>query len=83
MVKDGAFAAIQRVGKIPLSMRLSSAYEDIYALSEKMIKDGSGYLAMILIGEVCRDARKHPSIKKAFVSSGYVDKYKRIVEQAL
>ena len=83
MVKDGNFAAIQRVGKIPLSMRLSAAYADIYELSEKMLKDGSGYLAMILIGEVCRDARKHESIKKAFVRSGYVDKYKKIVKQAL
>ena len=82
-VKDGAFASIQRVGKIPFYMRLSSTYKDIYELSEKMIKDGSGYLAMILIGEVCRDASKNVIIKKAFTRSGYVDKYKEIVKQVL
>jgi len=83
LVKDGNFAAVQRMEKIPLSMRLSSTYKDIYEISEKMIKDGSGYLAMILIGEVCRDARKHAAIKKAFVVSGYVDRYKKIVEKAI
>ena len=69
--------------KINLKMRLYTTYKNIYDISEKMVKDGSGYLAMLLIGEVCRDMKKHPAIKKVFIQSGYVEKYKNIVINAI
>ena len=75
--------SVKRVEKIDLKMRLSSSYKNIYDICKKMLKYGYGYLGMLLIGEVCRDIQKYKSIKKIFVESGYVEKYKNIVLKAV
>lgn len=83
LIRKRDVISVKRVEKIDLKMRLSSSYKNIYDICKKMLKYGYGYLGMLLIGEVCRDIQKYKSIKKIFVESGYVEKYKNIVLKAV
>ena len=81
-LEDGQLA-VQRMKPARLIMQISSTYKNIYTVSNALLDERLGTLVMLLIGQVCRDATKDKKIKKAFVKSGYINRYKEIVRKSV
>ena len=43
-------------------------------MSKELVDAKTPYLALILIGEICKDSVKYSKMKKALISSGYKKK---------
>ena len=71
---------VQRSTPVNLIMGMESTYKNIYEMSEKLNKAGLGYLSLIFIKEICDDATKNKIIEKGLKKSGYVDRFKKLVE---
>jgi hypothetical protein len=80
---ESGILAVQRVSHVKLNMQMKGTYKNIYDVSNDMQKEQLGILAMLLIGQVCKDATNNSRIKKAVVTSGYLEKFKDIVRNAI
>ena len=78
--EDGKYILHRVQSKLPDKMRLESTYKEIYDFSIEMKKNNMEYLMLLLIWAVCRDSIKHNEMKKIMKSSGYLDKYIKLVK---
>jgi DNA topoisomerase I len=79
-VKIDGNVMIQRIAPPTTKMSDPNTYAEIYEVSKRLKEDGSVILAYLLLDELtCRDVKNHVTIKRALKTSGYVDKYKRLV----
>ena len=69
---------VQRMKPSTVVMQDSNTYKNIYEISSSLIDAKLGLLAILLIGEICRDSTKNTAIKKALIKSGYIEKFKKL-----
>ena len=72
---------VQRMKPATVVMHDSNTYKNIYEISSSLIDAKLGLLAILLIGEICRDSTKNTAIKKALIKSGYIEKFKKLLEK--
>ena len=80
LIKNKNLIEVQRSSPVNTLMGVKDTYKTIYEMSEKLHKEGLVYLSLIFIQEICSDATKYEIIKKGLKTSGYVDKFKKLVE---
>ena len=71
---------VQRMKPATVVMQNSNTYKNIYEISNSLVDAKLGLLAILLIGEICRDSTKNQTIKKALIKSGYIEKFKKFIK---
>ena len=64
-------------------MMMKNTYKDIHDLCFQMKNNDMKYYALLLILAVCKDARKYYEVNNIIQQTGYLEKYKNLVENIL
>ena len=70
---------VERVKPIELSMKDKSTYKKIYDICEQLLDNDLKYLAFLLILQLCEESEKSSEVNKLLKSSGYYDKFKKLL----
>ena len=82
LVRDGENVKVVRTGRIPLAMHVRGVYSQIYDTALQMTLQNRPYLAVSLIGAVCKDASENTKIGNVLVSTKLIPGMQRLVDSA-